>query len=78
MAYYYKDKTHQDNTVRVDALLEMFDELGTAESKRVKMAFPEAGNHVIGCELTSKSYNEVLAETIKFAVGILKIEPVQK
>jgi len=78
MAYYYKDETHQDNTVRVDALLEMFDQLGTTESKRVKMAFPEAGNHVIGCELTSKSYNEVLAETIKFAVGILKIEPVQK
>ena len=42
MAYYYKDKTHQDETVRVDAMLEMFDQLGTAESERVKVAFPEA------------------------------------
>jgi pimeloyl-ACP methyl ester carboxylesterase len=78
LAYYYKDETHQDETVRVDAMLEMFDQLGTAENERVKMAFPEAGNHVIGCELTSKSYHEVLAETIKFATGILKIEPVQE
>ncbi len=78
LAYYYKDETHQDETVRVDAMLEMFDQLGTTETGRVKMAFPEAGNHVIGCELTSKSYNEVLAETKKFAVDVLKIEPVQK
>jgi len=77
MAYYYKDETHQDNTVRVDALLEMFDELGTAESKRVKMAFPEAGNHVIGCELTSKSHKEVLAETIKFATVVLGLNPLK-
>jgi len=78
LAYYYMDETHQDETVRVDAMLEMFDQLGTTENERVKMAFPEAGNHVIGCELTSKSYNEVLAETKKFAVDVLKIEPVQK
>ncbi|MGE0020055.1 MAG: alpha/beta hydrolase [Draconibacterium sp.] len=78
LAYYYKDETHQDETVRVNAMLEMFGLLGTAENERVKMAFPEAGNHVIGCELTSKSYNEVLAETIKFTTDILKLEPVQK
>ena len=77
LAYYYKDETHQDETVRVDAMLEMFDQLGTTESELVKMAFPEAGNHVIGCELTSKSYNEVLAETIKFATEVLKINPKQ-
>jgi pimeloyl-ACP methyl ester carboxylesterase len=77
MAYYYKDKTHQDETVRVDAMLDMFDQLGTAESERVEMAFPEAGNHVIGCELTSESYNEVLAETVKFGENVLKINPEQ-
>lgn len=77
LAYYYKDETHQDETVRVDAMLEMFGQLGTAESRKVKIAFPEAGNHVIGCELTSKSYNEVLTETIKFATDILKLKLVQ-
>jgi len=77
LAYYYKDETHQDETVRVDAMLEMFDQLGTAENERVKIAFPEAGNHVIGCELTSKSYNEVLIEIIKFAEDVLKIKPIQ-
>lgn len=77
LAYYYKDESHQDNTVRVDALLKMFGQLGTAENKSVKMAFPEADNHVIGCELTSKSYNEVLAETIKFATEKLSLKPHQ-
>lgn len=75
LAYYYKDETHQDETVRVDAMLEMFEQLGTAENGKVKMAFPEAGNHVIGCELTSKSYKEVYSETIKFAKEVLKMSP---
>jgi alpha-beta hydrolase superfamily lysophospholipase len=75
LAYYYKDETHQDETVRVDAMLEMFEALGTLESESVKMAFPEAGNHVIGCELISKSYKEVSSETIKFATEVLKIAP---
>ena len=67
LGYYYKDEEHQDNIVKVSAMLNMFDQLGTLPSKKVKMAFPEAGNHVIACELTSGCYNEVLAETIKFA-----------
>lgn len=73
LAYYYKDETHQDETVRVDAMLEMFEELGTPENLRVKKAFPEAGNHVIGCELISKSHKEVFQETVKFATEVLQI-----
>ncbi len=76
LAYYYKDETHQDETVRVDAMLEMFDKLGTTPEMKEKMAFPEAGNHVIACELTSKSYREVFDETVKFAEKVLKLQPV--
>ena len=76
LAYYYKDETHQDETVRVDAMLEMFDKLGTDSELKEKMAFPEAGNHVIACELTSKSYREVFDETVKFAEKVLKLQPV--
>ena len=76
LAYYYKDETHQDETVRVDAMLEMFDKLGTDSGLKEKMAFPEAGNHVIACELTSKSYREVFDETVKFAEKVLKLQPV--
>lgn len=76
LAYYYKDETHQDETVRVDAMLEMFDKLGTTPEMKEKMAFPNAGNHVIACELTSKSYREVFDETVKFAEKVLKLQPV--
>ncbi len=45
LGYYYKDKKHQDDVVSVDALLEMYDALGS--EKKQKMAFPNAGRHTI-------------------------------
>ena len=77
LGYYYKDETQQDDVVRVDAMLKMFDQLGTPTDSKIKVAFPEAGDHVIGCELKSGAYKEVVAETIKFGEEILKIKPVQ-
>lgn len=77
LGYYYKDETLQDDIVKVDAMLKMFDHLGTPNELKVKMAFPEAGNHVIACEITSGAYKEVVAETIKFGEEILKMKPVK-
>ncbi|HPF50886.1 MAG TPA: hypothetical protein PK335_04885 [Draconibacterium sp.] len=77
LGYYYKDEEHQDETVRVDAMLKMFDELGTPPSQKVKKAFPEAGQHVIACELTSGCVDEVIAETEKFAENVLGLKPVE-
>ncbi|WP_216597576.1 hypothetical protein [Persicobacter sp. CCB-QB2] len=51
VGYYYKDKDHQDETVSVASILKMYEELGTPEGKKVKQAFPEAGDHVIGTYL---------------------------
>ena len=76
LGYYYLDKEHQDQTVRVDAMLKMFGQLGTDPEKKVKVAFPDAGDHVIGCELTSGSYRQVAAETIKFGEEILGLKAV--
>jgi esterase/lipase len=78
LGYYYKDETHQDDVVKVDAMLKMFDHLLTPTDSKVKVAFPEAGDHVIGCELKSGAFNEVLAETIKFGEEVLKLKPVVK
>ncbi len=75
LGYYYKDETHQDDVVRVDAMLKMFDHLGTSTDLKINVAFPEAGDHVIGCELKSGAYNEVLEETIKFGKEVLKLKP---
>ena len=53
MGYYYKDEEHQDKVVSVPAMLAMFDELGTPADKKQKMAFPNAGEHVIASHFTS-------------------------
>lgn len=77
LGYYYKDRDHQDETVKVSAMLKMFDQLGTSSDRKVKMAFPEAGDHVIACELTSGSVEEVIRETIKFGEEVLALDPVR-
>jgi pimeloyl-ACP methyl ester carboxylesterase len=67
LAYYYKDKLNQDPTVRVDAMLKMFGQLGTPENQKQKVAFPEAGTHVVGCQLFSKSWQDVEKASYRFA-----------
>ena len=57
--YYYKDKVHQDSTVKVSAELTMFDELGTPAELKYKEAIPDAGTHVIGSSLRSHAVPDV-------------------
>jgi esterase/lipase len=76
LGYYYKDETHQDDIVKVSAELKMFDQLGTPADAKVKMAFPDAGDHVIANEIKSGAYKQVVAETIKFGEEVLKMKPV--
>ena len=77
MLYYYKDPIHQDSTVRVDAMLKMYDELGTPGSLKRKQAMPDAGNHVIGSYIISHDVAGVQAATASFLKEILKMEPVK-
>ena len=77
MAYYYKDEEHQDPTVRVDAMLKMFDQLKTPDSEKQKQAFPEAGTHVIGCKLFSGAWKEVEEASYRFAEEKMKINRVK-
>ena len=76
LGYYYKDEEHQDHTVSVSKMLEMFDKLGTTINKKRNIAFPEAGAHVIASPLTSHSVNEVRDETFKFAEEVLGLKPI--
>lgn len=75
LGYYYKDQINQDETVKVSAMLKMFKQLGTAKESKVKIAFPEAGDHVIASELTSGSVEQVIEESITFGKEILKLIP---
>lgn len=74
LGYYYKDKNNQDQYVKVDAMLKMYEQLGTMPEKKIKKVFPDAGEHVIACELTSGSLDEVISETIKFGEEVLMLE----
>lgn len=75
LGYYFKDEQHQDETVEVKAGLEMFKRIGTSVSQKRAQAFPEAGSHVIACDLTSKSVVEVAKATYSFAEEVLKMNP---
>jgi esterase/lipase len=77
LGYYYKDAKNQDQRVRVDAMLDMFEQLGTIPEEKVKVAFPEANAHVIASELHSGAVKEVIKETISFGENILSLKPVR-
>jgi esterase/lipase len=66
LGYYYKNETEQDHVVKVSAMLDMFEQLGTPAAAKRKVAFPDAGNHVLASPILSKDVNRVEAETVKF------------
>jgi len=78
LGYYYKDEQHQDDVVRVDTELKMFDQLSTPENLKQKVAFPEAGTHPIGSKLLSKSWKEVEKASYKFAEEKLGLVAITK
>ncbi|BDC99989.1 alpha/beta hydrolase [Persicobacter psychrovividus] len=77
VGYYYKDKAHQDPTVDVASVLKMYDQLGTSEALKQKVAFPNAGNHVIAGRSFSKDVEGVEKASFEFAEKILKMKPVE-
>jgi pimeloyl-ACP methyl ester carboxylesterase len=74
--YYYKDKIHQDSTVKVSAALEMFDQLGTPAALKYKQAIPEAGTHVIGSSVRSHDVEGVEKGVVHFMTEVLHLTPV--
>jgi pimeloyl-ACP methyl ester carboxylesterase len=71
--YYYKNEIEQDPQVKVSAMLDMHDKLGTPASSKVAKAIPNAGAHVIGSSLTSKDVDGVYAAMERFAIDQLKL-----
>ena len=71
--YFYKDKEHQDSTVKVSAELEMFDQLGTPAAQKYKEAIPEAGTHVIGSGIRSHDVPGVEKGIVHFLTDVLHL-----
>jgi pimeloyl-ACP methyl ester carboxylesterase len=78
MLYYYKDSTHQDDVVKVDAMLQMFDELGTPAALKRKQAMPNAGDHVIGSYIKSHDLEGVQNAIALYMKEVLKMEAVKQ
>ncbi len=73
LLYYYKDDVHQDSVVKVSAMLQMFDKLGTSAEQKRKTAMPNTGDHVIGGYIKSSDYQGVETEITKFMMEVLKL-----
>jgi pimeloyl-ACP methyl ester carboxylesterase len=78
MGYYYKDEEQKDQVVSVSAMLKMFDQLGTPEEQKRKVAFPNVGRHELASGLVSKDIESVEKATYQFAEEILGLKPEQQ
>jgi hypothetical protein len=74
MLYYFKDKNHQDEIVKVDAMEKMFDQLGTPKSKKIKYPITNAGDHVLCSPIKSKAVLEVENFTESFFKTVLNMK----
>lgn len=75
---YYKDEENQDMIVSVRAMRDMMNELGTDESQKVYVEFPDVEAHVITNPLRSKDVESVIGETFRFAEDVVGLNPVVK
>lgn len=75
MGYYYKDAEHQDDVVSVPRMLDFFEEVSTPPHLKRKVAFPEAGAHVICSDLFSEAVPAVQRETEAFMESIFGFKP---
>ena len=74
MGYYYKNEEEQDKVVSIPAMLRMFEQLGTPEDKKQKVAFPEAGDHVIISHLSTPNHQQAELAALAFLQKQLDVE----
>ena len=71
IGYYYKNTEEQDDVVSVPHILEMYDQLGSKQKRKV--AFAEAGAHALASDLFSHATQIVSDSTYIFAEDILRL-----
>jgi pimeloyl-ACP methyl ester carboxylesterase len=78
LLYYYKDAIHQDSTVKVSAMANMFEEISTPADKKRSVAIPNAGTHVIGSYIRSHDVAGVQREIEIFLIKVAGIPKVKQ
>jgi len=74
LLYYYRDPVHQDSVVKVSAMLEMYEELGTPKNLKRREALASTGDHVIGSPIKSKDVESVQKRIEEFFTSVLSIQ----
>ncbi|MEM7379579.1 MAG: alpha/beta fold hydrolase [Bacteroidota bacterium] len=77
VGYFYKNDSIQDKVVSVEAILRMFDQLGTPPSLKRKIAFSEVNDHVMTSYITSEDLESVRRETSEYLEEVLNLEAVE-
>lgn len=75
LLYYYRDEIHQDSTVQVSAMKEMFEQLATPRNKKRSIAMPRTGDHVIGSYIRSNDVEGVEREIEMFLKEVVGLKP---
>ena len=74
--YYFKDEKNQDPVVKVSAMKEMFEAVGTPANLKRMVPIPEAGNHVLASPIQSNDIVTVEKETALFLEQIVQLKKV--
>jgi esterase/lipase len=74
--YYFKDEKNQDPVVKVSAMKEMFEAVGTPANLKRMVPIPEAGNHVLASPIQSNDIISVEKETALFLERIVQLKNV--
>ena len=69
--YYYKDEEHQDPVVKVSAIKEMMQQLGTSANLKREVAMPNTEDHVLASPIRSHDVEGVQLETEKFMKEVM-------
>ena len=73
MLYYFKDEVHQDSTVKVSAMKQMFNQLSTPTDKKLAVAMPATGSHVIASYIKSNDVVGVENQIEDFFKNVLTV-----
>jgi len=74
LGYYYRNEEEQDPVVSVDAMLDFSKQSSTPADKKMVIAFPDVGDHVMVNTMKSGDVKSVQMETFRFAEEVLGLQ----
>jgi pimeloyl-ACP methyl ester carboxylesterase len=77
LGYYYKNEEEKDHVVSIPAMLDMYKQLGTPDSLKRKVAFPDVANHALASYVGSEDLESVREAVFDFAESVLRLQPLE-